>query len=240
MRGTDVRVFINELDVSGDTAEVSVETTVEEYEAATLTSEIADYSPGINSGQININGYFNGVEDGFEDSFRQALGSATNLVMMLADFQNLPCPAYVCENAYNLNMVWTMPVDGLITIDGAFKAKRGVKRGKLLQYKTTYSSTGLGTSLQLVGVTSGMPGKAYVVVHSVGGTQTTPITLKVQSSANGTSGWSDKASFSFAAPGAQAIEVASPTGEFFGINITSLGGATSALISFVLSFDGLT
>lgn len=240
MRGTDVRVFINELDVSGDTAEVSMESTVEEYESATLTSTIADYSPGINSGQININGYVNGVEAGFENSLRQALATSGNIVMMVLDFQNLPAPTFVCENAHENGLTWTMPVDGLITIEGAFKAKSGVKRGKMLQYKTVRSATGGGTAGQLVGALTTMSGKGYVVLHSVTGTQSTPITAKIQSSANGTSGWADEASFSFSDVGAQAVAITTPAGEYFRLDVTSLGGATSATLSWVVSLDGLT
>jgi hypothetical protein len=240
MRGTDVRVFLNELDISGDTAEVTLDTTVEEYEAATLTSFIADYSPGINSGEIGINGYLNGVEDGFEDKLRGALATSGQVVAMLLDYTSLPAPAYVCENSHENNLTWASPVDGLITMEGTFKAKRGVKRGKLLEFKSVRSATGIGSAVQLPGALVGMSGKAFVFLHAVGGTQTTPVTLKVQSSANGTTGWADEASFSFADLGAQAIAISSPAGAYFAVDVTSLGGATSVTISWIISLDGLT
>lgn len=240
MRGTDVRIFVNNLDISGDTAEVGIETTTEEYESATLTSTIADYAPGINSGQITVNGYVNGVVAGFENALQSALAASGNIVMAVLDFQNLPAPTFVAEDAHENSLAWSMPVDGLITLDGAFKGRRGLKRGKMLEYKTTRSATGAGSAMQLADALSTMNGKGYVVLHSVSGSQATPITVKIQSSVNGVGGWTDEASFSFSDVGAQAVVITAPVGEYFNLNVTSLGGATSAVFSWVVSLDGLT
>lgn len=244
MRGTEARIFISDLDFSSSTSELSVETTTTEIESATLTSQVADYAPTINDGKISVNGYFYGVSPSLNEAVMYAaMANPTKIVSAIFDYQNLPCPAYVIENAFGQDMNWSAPVDGLITMNGTFHGKSGMKRGLLMQYKTSRAAAAAGTAVQIPGVLSTMAIRSYVFIHSVVGTQSTAITCKIQNSANGTSGWSDKATFSFGTsvtPGAQAAAITSPTGEYFNLNVTSLGGATSFTVSWILSVTGLT
>ena len=243
MRGTECRIFISQYDFSAVTSGFSVETTVGEIESATLTSTVADYAPAMNGGAINIEGYFyNPAPTGEEGVLYATLGDPNKIVAAIFDYQNLPASAYVIEGAYNNAMSWSAPSDGLIQMSGAFRGADGLKRGKLMQYKTARTATGAGAAVRLVGTLTSHVGRMIVFVHSTAGTQTSPLTLKIQSSANGTSGWADEASFSFAspAPGAQGADLATPVGEYFNVNITSMGGLTSATISFILTVNGLT
>lgn len=246
MRGTECRLFISDMDLSAITSEFGIETTVTEIESATLTSVVADYAPATTSGKITVNGYFYNpglAGDGEEKRLYNALGNPTNIVAAILDYQNLPASAYVIEGAYNNNMVWTAPADGLIAMNGAFAGTEGLKRGKLLQYKTSRTATGAGTAVRLQGILNSHIGRMLVFVHSKTGTQTSALTLKVQSSANGSTGWADEATFSFAAgatPGAQGADFSTVAGEYFNVNITSLGGLTGVTLSFIMTVNGLT
>lgn len=244
MRGTEVRLFISGLDFSAVTAGLEIDNTVTEIESATLTSVMADYSPTVADGKIMVDGYFVGVDAGEEESTMYgAMANPTKIVAAVLDYQNLPCPAYVIENAFGNEMTWSAPVSELIRMNGSFHGKTGMKRGLLAQYKTSRAALAAGTAVQIPGVLSTMGIRAYAFVHSVVGTQSSAITFKIQNSANGTSGWTDKATFSFGTsetPGAKAAAITSPTGEFFNLNVTSLGGATSFTVSWILSVTGLT
>ena len=244
IKGTDARIFIDELDFSSVTSELSVEATVGELDATNLASTFMEYKPSTSSGQININGYFVGPGAGTgttqESVLYGALANPTKTVAAVFDYQNLPTPAYVMEKAYNQDMKWTVPFDGLLAMTGAFKSKVGLKRGYMIYYKVNKAATGLGTAVQIPGVLGSHSGKIFAFVQDKVGTLTPPITFTVQTSADGVSGWTTKATFSMTALGAQVQSFSSPTGAYFNVNLTSLGGLTSLKYSIIVVVDGLT
>jgi hypothetical protein len=240
--GTSARLFLNEVDLSCATSELSVELTSSEHEAATLCSTTADFSPGFGSGVITTKGFFKGplLTTDEEGSIYAALGASTKTVAALFDYGTLPAAAYCIQNAGNYGLTYTSPTDGLLAMDGSFKGLAGVKRGNLCFYKLSRTATGIGTAVRIVGTVVGSTGKCFAFVHSITGTAATPITFTLQSSANGTTGWATEASHSFATIGAEVLDWTAPAGEYFGINVTSLGGATSFIMSIIVVVNGVT
>lgn len=242
LKGSAARLFLEGNDLSCITTELTVETTTSEYEAITLCSEMGEYVPGINNGTINLNGYFKGahIATGEETHLYAALGAANKSVAAIFNYTTLPAPAYTLENASNINLVYTAPMDGLIAMTGGFKGEQGMKRGFLTHYKVTKSATGVGTAVQIPGTLVTSTGKAFVFIQGIGGTRTDPIVVTLQSSANGTTGWATEATFSFEGLGASCQYFTAPAGAYFTYNVTDLGGATSVVISMIVIVDAVT
>lgn len=235
--GNRARILCDGVNLSCVTSTLNIEQTTGEYDATTLCSDVVEYRPGMSQGGISIDGYFHGVEAAEEEALYLALGSPTKIVAGILDYTALPCSAYVIENASNLGMVWSAPTDGLITMNGSFKGREGMKRGRALFYNVTRSTPGQLTAVQNTDVESTDTGRIFVFLTDWTGTRTSAITLDVQTSANGTTGWSDEATFSFTELGASAAALTTPAGAYFNVNVTSLGGATSVTFTVIVIVD---
>lgn len=241
LAGNNARIFLDGVDLSAVTSTLNVETTVGEYDATTLVSTVTESRPGLNQGTISIDGFFDGVlPGGQEAALYNALAASSKIVAAVFDFENLPSPAYVIENASNMGLTWSSPSDGLITINGSFKGRLGVKRGKITHYRNPRSATGILPTAQVPGVLTTSQGRAFAFFHSYTGTLTGNVTANLQSSATGAGGWANEASFSFATIGAQAQAFSTPLGPYFSLDVTSLGGATSVAVSLILVVDNVT
>lgn len=237
LAGNKARIILSGVDLSCATSKLAVEQTVGEYDSTNLCSDVMEYRPGMSQGGITIDGYFSGVEEGEEKALYDALNSTSKIVAAIFDYTALPCPAYVIEKASNLGLTHSSPTDGLITMNGNFKGKEGVRRGKVLFYKTTRSVTGLATAVQNTDITGLSSGKVFCFLTNWAGTRTGNITLNVQTSANGTTGWSTEASFSFDSKDAKSSIFTTPAGPYFNVDVTSLGGATSITFTIIVIKD---
>lgn len=241
LQGNQSRIFLNGVDLSCVTSQLTVENTTDEFDASTLCSTVMEYRPGSGRGSIGIEGYFDGVETGqAENALYTALAASDKIVAAMLDFSAVPAPAYILENASNLGMTWASPADSLLTMNGKFQASLGLKRGSLLIYKSARTSTGIGAVAELTGVTTSSTGRLYVFLTDFAGTIGSNVAVSLQTSANGTSGWATEQTFSFAAKGALAAPLTTPAGRYFALNVTGLGGATSATLSLIVVIDGLT
>lgn len=237
LAGNKARILLSGVDLSCVTSTLKVDQTVGEYDSTTLCSDVMEYRPGMSQGGISIDGYFHGVIAGEEEALYSALNSTNKIVGAIFDYTALPCPAYVIENAGNFGLTHSSPTDGLITINGTFKGKEGVRRGKVLFYKTVRSATGLATAVQNVGVTTASTGKIFAFLTGWTGTRSSNITFDVKTSANGTTGWSTEASFVFNSKDAKSAVLTTPAGPYFNIDVTSLGGTTSITLTIVVVID---
>lgn len=238
IRGTEARLFLDAVDLSCVTANLSVEVAVGELEAVTLCSTAMEYVPGQqNSGTIGVSGYFVKAE---EEALYNAVNATNKNVAAIFDYTNLPAAAYCLQSATNYNLVHKAPADNLITMDGGFKSKLPMKRGLLGYYKTTISAVGTSAAVQIPDTLTTHSGKFFVFLHAIGGTASTPILFNIQSSANGTTGWASEASFSFSAIGSGVKDFSTPAGSWFSISTTSMGGATSYTVSVIFVVDTLT
>lgn len=241
LAGNQARVILDSVDLSCVTASLNVETTTGEYDATTLCSTVMEYRPGLNQGTISIDGFFDGVGVGGEEAaLVAALGASNKNITAIFGYQDLPAPAYIIENGSNMGLTWSVPTDGLITINGSFKGKEGVKRAKLAYHQSSRSATGLLSAIQIVGTETTSTGRAVLHFHGYTGTLTGPLTATIQSSATGAGGWVTEGSFSLNAPGSQGVAITTPAGEYFALNITSLGGATTVTVSLAVVIDGIT
>ena len=125
----------------------------------------------MSQGGISIDGYFHGVEAGEEEALYNALNSNTQNCCWYFGLYGTPCTAYVIENASNLGLTHTSPTDGLITMNGSFKGREGMRRGKVLYHKLNKTSTGQATAIQNVGVTTASNGPHFVFLTDWTGTR---------------------------------------------------------------------
>lgn len=232
--GNRARILMGGTNLSCVTSTLNIEQTTGEYDASTLCSNVVEYRPGMSQGGISIDGYFHGVQAAEEEALYSALGSPNKIVAGILNYTALPCSAYVIENASNLGMVWSAPTDGLITMNGSFKGREGMKRGRVLFYDVTRSTTGQLTAVQNTGVTTASTGRIFAFLTGWTGTRTSAITFDVQTSANGTTGWVNEAAFSFTSYGASAAALTTPAGAYFNVNVGSLGGATSVTFTVIV------
>lgn len=238
LAGNKARILLSGVDLSCATSTLKVDQTVGEYDSTTLCSDVMEYRPGMSQGGISIDGYFHGVIAGEEEALYNALNSTTKIVGAIFDYTTLPCPAYVIENASNLGLTHSSPTDGLITMNGTFKGKEGVRRGKVMFYKTTRTNTGLTiNSAQNTDITTLSTGKIFCFLTGFTGTQTSNITLAVQTSADGVTEWSTEANFSFDAKDGKSAILTTPAGPYFGVNVTSLGGTTGITFTIIVVKD---
>lgn len=235
--GNKARILMDSVNLSCITATLDIEQSVVEYDNTTLCSTAMEYLPGYSQGSIGVNGYFEGVETGEESRLYAALGAKDKTVAAILDYTLLPAPAYVIENASNLGMTWGSPTDGLITMNGSFKGDVGMRRGRVIAYDVTRNAIGNTTAVQLPGVITTSTGRVFGFLTAFAGTRTTPITLTVQTSANGTTGWTSEGILSYTALGAHALNITTPVGPYFNINVTSLGGATSVTFTVIVVID---
>lgn len=237
LAGNKARILLSGVDLSCVTSTLNIEQTTGEYDASTLCSETMEYRPGMSQGGISIDGYFDGVENDEEEALYDALNSNSKIVAGILDYSALPCTAYVIENATNLGLTHTSPTDGLITMNGTFKGREGMRRGKALYYKLVRSATGRATAVQNTGVTTSDTGRIFVFLTGWSGTRSGNITLDVQTSANGSTVWITEASFSFSAMDAKAAALTTPAGPYFNVNVTSLGGTSDITFTVIVVID---
>ena len=237
LAGNKARILMDGVNLSCVTATLNIEQTTGEYDQSTLCSDVMEYRPGLSQGGISIDGYFDGVDGGTEEALYAALGANDKIVAAILNYTALPSSAYVIEDASNLNMTWSSPTDGLITMNGSFKGREGLRRGKVLFYNVTKSATGLGTAIQNTGVTTSSTGRIFIFLTDWQGTRSAPITLDVETSANGTTGWSVDSSFSFTTRDAKAAVLSTPAGPYFNVDVTSLGGTTSVTFTVIVVID---
>lgn len=240
LAGNNARIFLDDLDLSCNTSALEVAITTTEGDVTTLCSTATESIPIVTSGKITVNGFFKGVLTGEEYKLNAALAAQNKAVAAIFDYSSLPAVAYCIEQAGNVGMDYSFPVNGVAAMSGNFSGKGGMKRGSLNYYKTTISATGLAAVTQVPGTLTSSSGKIFAFLHTINGTAATPITFAVQSSVNGSGGWTNEATFSMSAIGSSVQSFTTPLGAYFTINTTSMGGATSFVLSLIICVDGVT
>lgn len=224
MRGNQVRILYDYFDLSVTTSEFELQSSVTEYESAVLTDTGMSYAPGTTELILTMNGYFDGVDGGSEEVLNVALEDGDRHVGLVLDYSNLPASFYVIENAFNVDLTWSAPFDGLMTVNGSLKGRVGGHRGRLVYYNETSAATGAEASRQVSGLLNGDTGKAYMFLHGWTGTRSGNIVIEIQSSPDNST-WTTIATFTLTEARSQVASV-TYTGAYVRANVSSMGGTT--------------
>lgn len=242
-RGNSQTVLVDEFDFRGDTSAIEMSYEVPELDVTNLASAAMEYIAGLRTGRLTQRGYFMGVlADGTEYELRARFGTTTSTVAYLPD-RTAGNPAYVFPGAALVGMPIKADVAGLITLDGEWVSASGNgRRGKLVCYQTTISATGTGAYID-TGSVGSAGGFAYLFVHSINGSASgtstnSVITLESATTSGGT--YATEATFTFSATGAFAATMSGTVNRYERLNTTSMGGATTIVVSAVTVVTNVT
>lgn len=233
MRGTNSRILYDYYDASMSTSEWEISSSVEELEVPRIASDVMTYAPGNSDFSLTINGYIEGIESGFEEVLNSALNSGDRHVALILDQTLIPATAYVFINAFASEETWSVPFDGLMTLNGSVRGRSGGERGKCIYYNETSTATGNEASVQVTTIAASDVGKAFLFLHGWTGTRSGNIGIEIQSSPNNST-WTTIATFTMTEARSQVEEVTF-TGGYIRVNVSSLGGTTAINYSLVVS-----
>lgn len=202
LHGKGTKVLLNGWDLSGilnaSTAQVDGDTA----EVTVYTSGAKEYIPGNTDGTVSIGGYLDADPDGaggqlaLADRIAAASGAMAHVLIVPGgnDAAGQPCRA--AQGILTSHAV-DGPVDGAVTLDAELQASGGVRFASMLANLAARTTTGNGSAVDS-GIVGGSAygGEAFVQVTAAAGTGGPTLIVKVQGSADGSTGWADLATFS--------------------------------------------
>lgn len=234
MKGTELRIWVDEYDFSSSTSQLELVIEVGEAERTSLTSAAQEFLPMLAKCTVTQNGYFEGVlPNGFEAELADRFAEKSAIVTVLTQASDANCVAYVLSDASNYNMAFGAPVNGLVTLNGQWGTSNAVRRG-LRVYDGIFDAVENGATVDFgVGTTKG--GAAFLHVASITGTAENA-TIEVQSSADGNT-WVNKGTFTLSAVGGYSLTLTGTVGRYVWLSCTDLGGATAIRCMAVVSLN---
>lgn len=233
MRGNEARIIFDWYDISGDTTEFEISTTIDEIESAVLTSTGVEYSPLQPNSQLSINGYLGGIQAGFEHVLNSTLDDGTRHVALILNYSSIPAISYIFERAFLLDRNWSGSVSDLLTLNGTVKGRGGAKRGACVYYNEGASATGAETGVQVVGIANNDNGRVFFFLHTATGI-TGNVVVDIQSSIDGVGSWTTIATFSLDEVRSDVDTTITYTGPYIRANITNMGGASAITYSVIV------
>ena len=242
VKGNGSTIIVDEFIFGGDTSSVEVQFSTSEHDVTDLHSTAMEYIPGLPSMRIVQNGYWAGPDaDGMADELHDRLGVTGAQVAYLPIRGTTNTPVYVIPDAFNASLPIDGPTDGVITMNGEWAATAAGKRAKLITYNTTISATGDGTSIDL-GSAGSSGGTFYLHVHSIDGDASgtsTNSAIKVQSSSDDAT-FADEGTVTFSATGGFSAAMSGTVNRYIRISTSSMGGATSLVVTAYVVVTGVT
>lgn len=234
MKGTEMGVLVDEFVFDGATSKVEITFDVPEQEATNLASSGQEFEPFPSKMQIAQTGYFEGIADGsLEKELNRRLAKTGVIVTALVGKSATPCIAYSILNCANMTMKFGAPMDNLVTLDGAWGVATNPRRGKRI-YSGTLSAIGTTPSVDYGAGAYANGGWAILHVTGIAGAAS-GAQIVVESSANGTTGWTAEATFTVSAKGAYALALVGSVDRYLRVNLTNKGGATSLTFQAIVS-----
>lgn len=223
MAGTNsrfTRVMINEIDLSTQSTAANTNITAETEDVTTF--QLAGKATLTLDPEIvqDISGYYVDATAGMEKQIYDALSAPADVAMHYGtDDGGI---VYLSENVSTANMSVTAPVPGVIAVAGGW-LPAAPKRGLVLGWGT-FAATGAQAAIN-VGT-----GDVELIVnwHDVGGG--TDVTVSVETSDNGTTGWANVTTQTASAPEIDKAEIFTADG-FFRMVVDDLGGGTGPTVT---------
>ena len=233
MRGTNSRIIYDYYDASMSTSEWEISSSVEELEVPRISSDVMTYVPGNGDFSISINGYIEGIEGGFEEVLNGALNNGDRHVALILDHTNIPATSYILVNAFANEETWSVPFDGLMTLNGSVRGRNGGVRGNCIYYNENTPTTGNEVGVQVTTIANANVGKAFLFLHGWTGSRSGNIVINVQSSPDNST-WTTIATFTMTEARSQ-VEPVTFTGGYIRVNVSSMGGTTNLNYSLIVS-----
>lgn len=206
VHGKSTRVLLNGYDLSGILHTAGGSIAVDTAEATVFTSPAKEYQPGLPDGTLSFEGYLDFDPDGvgalisLEQRVASWLGSKGVALMYPGGVDAVGSPGRACQ-FYQSTHDLESAIDGKAALSIELQATGGVSPVVSLANLVARTSTANGTNhdSSIVGGTA-FGGVAYLEVTAGSGVGTS-VVVKVQGSADGSTGWADLATFT-SVPGA--------------------------------------
>ena len=206
VHGKSTRVLLNGYDLSGILHTAGASISVDTADATVFTSPAKEYQPGLPDGTMSFEGYLDFDPDGsgplisLEQRVASWLGSKGVAVTYPGGVDAVGSPGRACQ-FYQSTHDLESAIEGKAAVSIELQATGGVSPVRSLQPLVARTATGNG-SADDSGIAGGTAfgGVAYLEV-TAGSLAGTSIVVKVQGSADGSTGWADLATFA-SVPGA--------------------------------------
>jgi hypothetical protein len=236
MKGTELRIWVDEFDFSSATSQVDVNIESGEAEDTSLASTAQEFEPLLAKTTVAQNGYFRGVlPAGFAAELEARFGAGDAIVTVITEQSDPNCACYVLPAAANYNMVFGSPVNGLVTLNGQWGTSVAAQRGLRVADDSWVDTVGLIpgiTDFDFAPITRGV---AYFHIYEIEGAAV-DASISIESAVVMTFG--EVGALSFSSIGGYRVELSGPTlGQFIRLNCTSLGGATRFKFTAVVCLE---
>lgn len=201
VHGKSTRVLVNGRDLSGilNTAQSSIQ--VEAADITVFTSPAKEYQPGLPDGTMSLEGFLDldpdvpaGLIPSLQERLAGWIGSKGVALVYPGGVDSLGSPGRACE-FYEASLDQESAVDGIASLSVELQATDGVCPVVSVQPLTARTATGNGTAVDSTiagGTIHG--GKAFLEVTAWTPSAAT-LVVKVQGSADGSTGWVDLVTF---------------------------------------------
>jgi hypothetical protein len=237
--GRFVRLLVDEFDFSGDTSGVTLTLTGSAIDAPALQQTALQRIAGDAGLKVEHSGYYTGPDAGeLEAELTARLGTETPAaVAVLLDTRAVGNPAYVAWRAWGEQVTVETPIDGLVTLSGAWGEMPGYRGVVLFDGEVT--AVGAGAVVDL-GSTAGTGGQVFVFVRSIDGAAVDASVAVESDVVVGMDSPAMLAAVVFSAVGVFAAGIALPVEQYVRMTVDDLGGADGLTLAVVLCVDGVT
>lgn len=233
------KVWVDEFDFSGDSN--GLDTAIESAVIDTTTfQELGAVQMVMNArGGITQRGYIMALADGnLEEAIQARLGSGAHMVAALYGTDSAGCPSYVLPATQALSMVVRSPVEGVLTVEGAWGPGSGIRRG-LRVHDDQVTATGAQPGVDF-GQAGSAGGRAWLFARAIGGVASNATIIVQSASASSFASPTTRCTFSFSGLGAYAQPISGAVDRYIRVNVTGMGGATSITFGLIVAVNGVT
>jgi hypothetical protein len=201
IHGKSTRVLVNGRDLSGILNVASSGISVDAADVTVFTSGAKEYQAGLVDGTMGLEGFVDldpdvpaGVILSLQERLASWIGAKGNALVYPAGTDAVGSPGRACE-FYETTLDQESPVDGVATLSVELQATDGIQVVRSLQPLVARTATGNGSNddSAIAGGTA-LGGKAHLHV-TAGSLAGTTLVVKVQGSADGSTGWADLVTF---------------------------------------------
>ena len=240
IKGINTRVLIGGYLLSSQTNSATVQASNNSIETTPFEATGKQYVVLPPDGNIDVNGYLhfdtsNGAT--FEKRLHTSLTTADTVGIIYYNTAVAGSPGYVMPGAYTDNMQIQAPTAGVVTVNGSYTSTTGLRRGVCI-YSGTISATGTTTPVD-IGAAGSAGGYAYLFVTTETGSGTNAV-IDIESATTSGGAYSSEGTFTFSAVSANAVTMSGTVNRYLRLNCTSLGGATSWVVTCIACVSGVT
>jgi hypothetical protein len=238
IRGIYTSIIVDNVNLDGQSNNLQVSVQNGVIEVTPFQSTAKQFLSEPPQGNIVHGGYFYGDTAGsIERETFVRLGEGTNYVSALFGTDTAACVAYVAPGNDATGLQIQAQPSGVITVQGDWNAGSGLQRG-IRMFDGTISGTGAQAHVDLAA--AGTNGFAYLHVRTITGSATNA-TITVQSDDNtGFTSAATHGTFTFSGTNGFAMVITGTIDRYVRINATSMGGATSFVVTAIIVSTGVT